>query len=72
MENEKVAKKKTADILLKLFEWCFGHTEVHTLCWLFPKIVDQDDKEKKRGQCRSENKRGQTWQTWTKRMKSII
>ena len=29
MENEKVAKKKTADILLELFEWCVGHTEVY-------------------------------------------
>ena len=32
MENEKVAKKKTADILLELFEWCVGHTEVYPDC----------------------------------------
>ena len=48
MENEKVAKKKTADILLELFEWCVGHTEVYPCAGCSQQLLIRMRKGKKR------------------------
>ena len=47
MENEKVAKKKTADILLELFEWCVGHTEVYPCAGCSRQLMIRMRKRKK-------------------------
>ena len=48
MENAKVAKKKTADILLELFEWCVGHTEVYPCAGCSQQLLIRMRQRKKR------------------------
>ena len=48
IENARVAKKKTADILLELFERCVGHTEVYPCAGCPQQLLIRMRKRKKR------------------------